>query len=167
MTIQPLQPPDSFYLSAAEGWLELGNHQEALRELAGLAPNFWEHPQVLEVRWNIHAQAGAWELAVKIARQLTEILPQHAPGWLHHAFSLHEMKQTQAAWDSLLPVVGRFPKDGLMRYNLACYACQLGDFTSAMSWLAEAIQLLGKKAVREMALTDSDLKPLRKTIAAI
>ncbi|MFP6901915.1 MAG: hypothetical protein VCA36_13290 [Opitutales bacterium] len=28
-----LQPPDSIYLEAAQGWMELGNHEEALEEL--------------------------------------------------------------------------------------------------------------------------------------
>ncbi len=33
MTIKPLEPPDSFHLEAAMGWLELGNHLEANEEL--------------------------------------------------------------------------------------------------------------------------------------
>ncbi len=167
MKVKPLPTPDSFFLSAAEGWLELGNDREALLELAALAPEFWEHPQVLEVRWGIYAQAEKWELAVDAARRLTEILPKHGLGWVHLAFSLHELKQTQAAWDILLPVVEKFPQDGIMRYNLACYACQLGDVSAALQWLARASKILGKKEIQAMALTDPDLKPLREKISRI
>jgi len=28
--VTPLTPPNSIHLEAAQGWLELGNHQEAL-----------------------------------------------------------------------------------------------------------------------------------------
>jgi len=27
--VKPLQPPDPFHLQAAQGWMELGNHEEA------------------------------------------------------------------------------------------------------------------------------------------
>ena len=31
--MKPLQPPDTFHLLAAQGWMELGNHEEANEEL--------------------------------------------------------------------------------------------------------------------------------------
>jgi hypothetical protein len=31
--VEPLQPPDSMHLTAAQGWLELGNHEEAFEEM--------------------------------------------------------------------------------------------------------------------------------------
>ena len=56
--MNPLGPPESFYLQAAEGWLELGNPTEAEEELKQLAPGFRAHPEVLKLRWEICAARG-------------------------------------------------------------------------------------------------------------
>jgi hypothetical protein len=36
--MNPLSPPDTHHLRAAEGWLELGNHLEANAELENIMP---------------------------------------------------------------------------------------------------------------------------------
>lgn len=62
------------------------------------------------------------------------------------------------------PVVDKFPGEWVISYNLACYACQLGDLKAARQWLRKAIELAGKKEVKLMALDDPDLEPLRNEI---
>jgi hypothetical protein len=64
----------------------------------------------------------------------------------------------------LLTVVDKFPKEYIIRYNLACYACQLGNLKEARHWLKKAIDLAGTKEVELMALHDPDLEPLWKEI---
>jgi len=49
------------------------------------------------------------------------------------------MKRTEEAWKLLLSVVDNFPNKAYMRYNLACYTCQLGEPQDAMTWLEKAI----------------------------
>ena len=83
------------------------------------------------------------------------------------AVSLHEMKRTEEAWKLLLSVVDDFPDNTYMRYNLACYTCQLGKLKDAMTWLEKAIDLAGKRDVRKMALEDKDLEPLWANIGDI
>jgi len=51
-----------------------------------------------------------------------------------------------------------------MRYNLACYSCQLGRLDEARDWLKKAIALVGADTIKEMAATDPDLEPLRAEI---
>jgi hypothetical protein len=48
--LKPLEHPGSFHLKAAQGWLELGNHLEADKELDEIAPTLRKHPDVLEIR---------------------------------------------------------------------------------------------------------------------
>jgi len=55
----------------------------------------------------------------------------------------------------------------MMRYNLACYSCQLGNLKEAMGWLEKAIDLAGKEDIRLMALEDKDLEPLWSRIGEI
>ncbi len=52
-TMEPLEPPDTHYLSAALGWLELGNAAESICELGQIRPENVNHPDVLEVRWMV------------------------------------------------------------------------------------------------------------------
>jgi hypothetical protein len=55
--MKPLEPPDSHYLQAAQGWLELGNPTEANEELQKITAPNRGHPDVLQLRWQIYAQA--------------------------------------------------------------------------------------------------------------
>jgi hypothetical protein len=64
----------------------------------------------------------------------------------------------------LLPVVDKFPKEYIIRYNLACYACQLGNMKEARDWLKKAIDLAGTNQVKLMALDDPDLEQLWREI---
>ena len=45
------------HLTAAQGWLELGNHEEAFEELEQIDAPLRGHPDVLEVRWGIYASS--------------------------------------------------------------------------------------------------------------
>ena len=54
-----------------------------------------------------------------------------------------------------------------MRYNLACYECQLGNMKESKAWLKKTIELADKKEVKLMALNDKDLEPLWKVIGEI
>ena len=84
-------------------------------------------------------------MAAEVARGISVILPDNSWGWIQWAFSLHELKLTKEAWGVLIPVVDKFPEEYLMRYNLACYCCQLGKLKEAMQWIELAIDLAGKK----------------------
>jgi tetratricopeptide (TPR) repeat protein len=165
--IKPLEPPDSIHLKAAEGWLELGNHIETNEELEKISPQLRVHPDVLELRWQIYAKDGQWEPCVDIARALTKLAPARPHGWIHLAYSLHELKRTKEAWDVLIPVVDKFPKEYLMRYNLACYACQLENLEEAWRWLEQAFDIGDSKQLKLMALDDPDLEPLWANIGEI
>ena len=152
--------PDSHHLSSAVGWLELGDSREALADLDRISPEFSNAPEVLEVKWAIYAKEEKWNLCVQTATELTKTEPNDAFGWVHLSFALHELKLTQAAYDNLKSVVEEFPKDWLIPYNMACYACQLGDLAQAGQLLAGAMVKGGKKEVKDMARQDPDLAPL-------
>jgi tetratricopeptide (TPR) repeat protein len=162
-----LEPPDSLHLQAAQGWIELGSHIEADAELENITPQLRAHPHVLMVRWTVFAAAQKWELSVEVARTIAQVLPDSPFGWVHWAYSLHELKRTEEARSVLLPVLDRFPTEHVLRYNLACYECQLGNLKQAWQWLEEAIDLAGAEDVRQQALDDPDLKPLWNDIGEI
>jgi tetratricopeptide (TPR) repeat protein len=168
--IKRLEPPDSIHLIAAEGWLGLGNHIEANEELENITPQLRAHPDVLEMRWQIYAEAKKWEACVDIARAITNLAPSLPQGWLHLAYSLRRIKGggVQAAWEALLPMAEKFPTAWLIPYNLACYAAQMQRLHGARDWLKRAIDIAEKigrfNEVRLMALDDLDLEQLWQEI---
>ena len=87
-----LQPPDSLYLTAAEGWLGLGDINAASAELDNITPELREHPAVLEVRWQIYAKAKRWDACIEIAKTLTDLVPNDINNWVHLAYSTRQAK---------------------------------------------------------------------------
>jgi tetratricopeptide (TPR) repeat protein len=159
-----LKLPDIHYLNAATGWLELGNAVEALAEFERISPEHRNHPDVLETEWVIRSERKEWARGLEITRKLMEISPNNPSSWIHYSFSLHELKQTKAARAQLIPALEKFPDVATIPYNLACYACQLGDYDEARQWLDQAVRIKGKKEIKQMALKDADLAPMREEI---
>lgn len=167
--MQPLEFPDSHHLLAAEGWLELGSPSEAAAELDLISPSDQQHPDVLEMRWALHAHSRKWDAALEAARDLLRVAPDRASGWLHQAYALRRAVDggLEQAREALQPAAEQFPKQPIIPFNLACYACQLGQLDEARAWLKRAMKVGGKKSIRIMALADADLKPLWPEIAVI
>jgi tetratricopeptide (TPR) repeat protein len=165
--VKPLEPPDSHYVLAAQGWLELGDHREAAAELEKIGKRCRTHPDVLELEWSISAAAKDWNACVDAAERQVKAAPKSPAGWIHRSFALHVLKRTKEAADLLLPAARAFPKDWLVRYNLACYACQMGNHAEAWDWLQNAFELGDERQIRLMALEDADLKDLRSRIKAM
>ena len=145
---------------AAEGWLELGDWHSANAELDNITAERRAHPDVLEVRWQVSAKAGKWDACVDIGKALTQLAPDRAVSWIHHAFALHELKRTKEAWDVLSPVAHRFPTESTMPYNLACYAAQMENLIEARDLLAQAFKLGDAKQMKLIAMDDPDLAAL-------
>ena len=167
--MHPLGPPDSHILKSAEGWLELGVPVEATAELDSISPEHQRHPDVLEVRWALQAHARQWAAALETARQLVLAAPDRASGWLHQAYALRRTADggLARAREALQPAAEKFPKEPVILFNLACYACQLGQLDEARAWVKRAMKVGGKESIKLMALTDEDLKPLWRELAGV
>src|SRR5258707_4750997 len=158
---------DKRHLEAAEGWLGLGDHEEANEELECITAKMRAHPEVLRVRYEVYAKAKKWGMAAEIAQAICQIVPHVPLGWIHLAYALHELKRTKEAWDVLLPAIAKFPAEYIIRYNLACYASQLGNQKDAFELVEKAIEMAGTKEMKLMSLYDPDLEPLWAQISEI
>jgi len=162
-----LEPPDTHHVRAAQGWLELGNHVEAGEEIARVRAESLNHPEVLEVRWEICAAGRSWEAALQLAELLVSVAPGRASGWVQRAYAMRRIKDggLQLAWAALRPAFDKFPKVDTIPYNLACYAAQFGRLDEAWDWLHKAMEAAGDIArIKARALADGDLERLWERI---
>jgi len=166
MSTSPLPDSDRRCLLAAEGWLELGSHMEAFAEIQHISREFQLHPQVVDLQYQIFSNLKRWTVAYDLAQTLVGALPRDPGGWIKLAYAARR-KEAGGILDAreiLIRVVDDFPAEPLIRYNLACYACQLGEKESALNWLRQAIACGRKADIKFMARKDEDLVPLRSEI---
>jgi len=146
----------------------LGNAREARAEFERISARSRRTPEVLDVEWRLLADEKRWEEAVAAADAQVLASPDHAEGWIHRSFALHELRRTESARDLLLPAAKLFAKETTIPYNLACYECQLGNLEGARDWLCRALSRHKSADSRReqlaMAMADPDLLPLAEEI---
>lgn len=159
-----ITPPDSHFLSAAVGWLELGNPGEAKDELARIAPDLQTHPEVLAVRWGIHYRAQEYEDCLRVAQEFAEIDPDNVQSWVDLSISQYKLGETQQAYNTLHSRLPKFNSEWAFYYNLACYAVQLGRHGEGKELIDRAILYGNEKEIVQIALNDPDLEPIQELI---
>ena len=125
------------------------------------------HPNVLLVHWEIYARTEQWLAAYAVAQALIVTLPEEPIGWIYRSFALQKLGRVREAWQSLLPGARKFSRDWRIAYNLACYACQLGDIAGAWNWLDQAIALGNPDLIKSQALDEIGLKPLWERLGKV
>src|SRR3954454_2586205 len=106
--MNPLEPPDLFYIRAARSFLESGEHAAAQQELEKIAGDLRSHPDVLEVQWSVQAQGGRWPACLETAQAIVTAAPDRPSGWIKRSFVLQKLQRPQEALDRLFPVVEKF-----------------------------------------------------------
>lgn len=151
-------------LEYARGYLTLGLASEAKAEMARIPVALQEELEVQELWVDVLMELKVWKRVVRMARTVTAKKPESERAWIAWAYALRELQQIEEAQEVLLraeKLHGR--KSGVLHYNLACYACLLGDQDEAERRLERACKL--DTSWREAALEDPDLKDLRPRLA--
>lgn len=146
-------------LSFASGYLQLGMFREAAAELARLDGQLENDPDVLRLKLEMHAAGGEWRSARKCGRLLVELAPEDAQAWISYAFVTRRAVSIRSARRILARAERLHPEEPIIKFNLSCYASQLGHFQEATLYLIEAIAI--HPACQDLALSDPDLEPLR------
>ena len=159
--------PATPHVQAAQEFLKNGNRAGAQQALEQISSEHRDRPEVLEIRWELAAQAQEWAAAFSIASLLCQTDPENEVGWLWQSCSLIELKRVPEAFDALLAAQAKFPKSPAVAYNLACCAAKLKRFEEAFQWIVKATEAGGRAEVKLMALSDPDLDPLLDRICAL
>ena len=160
-----LKHPDPMHLSAAAGWIQLGDYDAANDELENIRAEWRAHPDVLDLRWLIYSHHEQWDACLDIASAIVKMAPDRVWGWIHKAYSLRRTNGggVEKAKPVLLEAAELFPGDSTIQYHLACYCAQLDQLDAAQEHLHKSYELGDARQIKLMALDDEDLKPLWKS----
>lgn len=151
-------------LAYAAGYLELEMFAAARAELAELAPPVAASPAALTLRVEIAMAGELWDEVISLAPDLVNHDPTTERPWVAWAYALREQQRIAEAQETLLAGRRLITRPGpLVDYNLACYACLLGDLDDARSLLAGVFAR--DQSWREVARNDPDLAPLFKRLS--
>jgi tetratricopeptide (TPR) repeat protein len=146
-------------IRAAEGYLELGMYTDALAELDQILPADQDRLESLRMRIQVLLQIRDWKTGLKLSLRAADLFHQESYGFIHAAFCLHEMGQTQQAKETLLSGPPSMLEEPIYYYNLGCYETVLGNLDQAKAYLRASFRL--NKGFREIARQDPDLAPIR------
>lgn len=161
-----LMIPTHRRLEYTSGYLALGLLKEAASELALIEGDAAQSAEVMLLRLDLYHQSKQWAHLAKVAEALARLAPRDEQGWISWAYALRELGRVAAAQTVLLraePLHGK--TSAVVHYNLACYACLLGNNADAIRRLATACKM--DSEFRISALDDPDLKSMRDDIATM
>jgi tetratricopeptide (TPR) repeat protein len=147
------------HLEYASGYLTLGMLNEASDELEMIQGDAKLSADVMRLRISLYHQAEHWDLLEAVAMQLTRLSPKEEQGWISWAFATRRLRSLPEAREVLLKaetILG--DTCSTLHFNLACYACQLGEMEEAKRRLETACKMHSE--YKAIALEDPDLKPM-------
>lgn len=150
-------------LEYAAGFIELGMLPDAARELGQITGTDQNSLSVSLVRLDLQMAAKDWSGMISLAHAVTTSHPQEEKGWIFHAYALRELSRIAEAQAILLRAETIHGVHcGVLHYNLACYACLLGDKSEARRRLQHAAAM--DKSWLDSALDDPDLAAMRSEL---
>jgi len=132
----------------------------ALAELAEIPEANQHEPAVVETRLAVLMQAHRYRDALPYGRELCQLAPEKTMGFIHVAYCLHELGNTQAARELLLSGPPALKAEATYHYNLACYEAVLGNIQQARAHLDVSFAM--DRKLKDIAHSDPDLATLRE-----
>ena len=93
-----------------------------------------------------------------ISKRLVGFQPDDVQWVISFAYAIRRANSIEAAREILLNAEPKFPKQAVIKYNLACYFCQLEDLESVKKYLKRAFE------IDPQALEDEDLEALWESL---
>ena len=146
-------------LSHTKGYIALGMYEDAECELLGVSSEKRDSPEVLDLGMDLYMQTKDWEKVYDTALRSTKVQPEDPGGWISCAYATRRTKCITDAQSILLEAENRHPEEPTIKFNLGCYACQLGELDDAEYYVRKAISI--DIVFKKMARDDPDLEQLR------
>jgi len=159
---RPHQLEPKVHWSRVTGYMQLGIIEEALIELAMLPDDDQWGKKKRAMRLEIFQQQKNWQEMAEVAHGLRMEFPEDVQWWIADAFATRRSQSIEQAREILLEGLVCHYEDATIRFNLACYACQLGSLGECMDFLKEAVKR--DERIKVMAMEDEDLKDVRDAL---
>ena len=159
---RPHQLEPKVHWSRVTGYMQLGIIEEALIELAMLPDDDQWGKKKRAMRLEIFQQQKNWQEMAEVAHGLRMEFPEDVQWWIANAFATRRSQSIEQAREILLEGLACHYEDATIRFNLACYACQLGSLGECMDFLKEAVKR--DERFKVMAMEDEDLKDVRDAL---
>lgn len=141
----------------ALGFLELGMPEDALAELDELTV---VNSIALHLRVDALFRLKDWSAAAAICLPMTEQEPSDPGWWIQAAYAQRRASSIEEAEMVLLAALTRHPANGLILYNLACYACVQDRTDEARNYFHRAATT-DPEQMLTMGMRDPDLEGIR------
>lgn len=123
-----------------------------------------ERLEVMLLRLDTLQTLKRWEECAVLGQEAASRYPDCGAIYLVTAYAIRRAQSLPAARDFLLLAEDELGDEAMFHFNLACYACQLGDLQEAERRLEMAFEIDPK--YRSQALEDEDLRPMWDNLKA-
>lgn len=148
------------HLRVAQGYLELGLHTDAQDELDHVPIQLRMRSDFLLVQCHLLRKQERWHDLEEVSQWLLESNLDEPELWVAHADAIRHARTLTEATSCLVDALARFPSNGHLLFQMACYRCQGGDLAGARDFLQAAGQI--DRLWKMLADIDVDLAPLRQ-----
>lgn len=145
-------------MEAANGFHELGMHNDAWTALDDPPPEDKSHSLVMLLRLDILLALDRWDDAVALGTGACRQWPIIDGFFLKTVTAVIELHDYQKAKDLLLAGPESLQQKAVYWYDLACCQCRTGEAEEAKKSISECFER--EKNLRMRALYDSDLEPI-------
>jgi tetratricopeptide (TPR) repeat protein len=145
-------------LQSAEGYVFLGLHREALKELDTIEAADQFNSDVMIARIRILLHLGRFARAAKLSAHGEALHTEEDEFTVQRAFALHQLDKRDEAAKVIQSAPAWLRRTGILHYNLGCYQARWGDIISARQCVNAAIQL--NAAIELSMKKDPDLEGL-------
>jgi tetratricopeptide (TPR) repeat protein len=143
----------------AEGYLELGLGEHALRALARLGDPAGFGPSTLYLWGEALRATQRYEDAIAPLTRAGQGDPENIHVWLALGWCLKRIGRIEAAIEAMEKALAADPNEALLHYNLACYLSLSRRKEGALEHLAQALAI--EPGYRRLIDGESDFDPLR------
>jgi tetratricopeptide (TPR) repeat protein len=157
-----MTPKQERHLQAAQGFQELGLIPNALAELASVRGKARQTPEFVETLLLCRIAQRRWPEALLLSEQLKALAPHEPGAYLHAAYCLHELGNTEDAITLLRKGPRSLHKRPVFFYNLGCYYSSLNDLVRAHRCLLRSFEL--DPSLKITAKRDPDLDTIRSIL---
>jgi len=133
--------------------------EDAAQELDQISTRFQANVEVSSLRLQILIAAGNYERGEWVARGLVFKQPEKAFPWLGWAFCARRAISLEAAEQILEMAHTVHPQNGIIVFNMACYASAAGRIADARQLFHRATEL--ESAAKDWIRNDDDLRTLQ------